>query len=143
MPVSTDAVKELAIAAMKGRFGEDIGKAYGFLMFGGFGIPGATLAARADAEGANDLTQDLALSLVTDSAKAGLTAALQAGAADALEAAGLTAEMVAGAATIIATGMLDSTPIGPEPAPEPEPEPTPDQGGGDDREGGGGGGDRD
>jgi hypothetical protein len=54
MSVTVDAVKELAIAAMQAKYGEEAGKAYGFLMFGGFGVPGsverARLAASANAE---------------------------------------------------------------------------------------------
>lgn len=42
--------KELAISAMRAKYGDEFGKAYGFVMFSGYGIPGlvdgATLAAR-------------------------------------------------------------------------------------------------
>src|SRR6185436_18628015 len=93
MSVSADVIKELAISAMKQKHGAALGAAYGFLMFGGIGVPGlvdgATLAARGNAEAANELTGDLAVSLVSDIAKAGLASILEARAAGALAAAGL------------------------------------------------------
>src|ERR1700744_6321559 len=105
MPVTVDALKDLATKALQAKYGDSIGKAYGFLLFGGYGVPGladgAQLAARANAEAANELTGDLALGLATDVAKATISASLEAAAADALAAAGLTAEAVAGAATLI------------------------------------------
>ncbi|QWR77922.1 hypothetical protein [Candidatus Magnetomonas plexicatena] len=145
MSISSDMIKELAIRAMKEKTGsEDMAKAFGFLMFGGFGVPGvvdgAKLASAADKidEAGQEFTEDVALSLVSDVAKATLAESLEAAALTVLEEAGITAEAVASMSVLIVTGLLDSTPIAPEPepTPEPEPEPTPTPGGG---EGGGGG----
>ena len=80
MSVTVDALKDLATSAMVDTYGASIGNAYAFLMFGGYGVPGvvdgATLAVKADSTAAVDLTEDLAVSAVADSAKAGLTAFL-------------------------------------------------------------------
>lgn len=61
MSVTVDALEEASIAAVTAGWGKDVGKAYGYLMFGGPGFGGvvdwATLAAKADATAAQDLTE--------------------------------------------------------------------------------------
>jgi len=121
MPVTVDAIKKLAISAIALKYGNELANAYGLLMFGGFGVPGlvdgATLAAQANADAAMDLTQDLALSLVTNAGEVGLRMILQQTAANALTAAGVSAEAVASMATLIVTGVFTPTPIASEPGP--------------------------
>ena len=124
MPVTVDAIKELAIRGMKAKFGDSVGTAYGFLMFGGFGVPGlvdgATLVATANSnsEAGNDFTMDMAVGLVTDVAKAALAKGLEFPAASTvLEFTGLTAEALASASTIVVSGLLSPSAIAPEPEP--------------------------
>jgi CRP-like cAMP-binding protein len=118
MSVSNDVIKDLTISAMQEKYGIPFGKAYGLLMFGGFGIPGlidaAALAASANAHIAENLTEDLAIELVSDAAKAGLQSSLEATASPALEAAGLSAEVVARAANFIITGIFTPSPVAPD-----------------------------
>jgi len=134
MPVTVDVIKELSIRGMKAKFGDSVGTAYGFLMFGGFGVPGlvdgATLVATANSnsEAGNDFTMDMAVGLVTDVAKAALAKGLEFPAASTvLEFTGLTAEALASASTIVVSGLLSPSAIAPEPEPyfasskEPEP----------------------
>lgn len=82
MSVTVEAIEELAKAAIKAKCDslgmefEHADDAINFLFFGGYGFPGivdgATLATAADNTAATDLTNDLALSIVTDSVKTGL-----------------------------------------------------------------------
>jgi len=124
MPVTVDAIKDLSIRGMKAKFGDSVGTAYGFLMFGGFGVPGlvdgATLVATANSnsEAGNDFTMDMAVGLVTDVAKAALAKGLEFPAASTvLEFTGLTAEALASASTIVVSGLLSPSAIAPEPEP--------------------------
>ncbi len=141
MSITVDALKEASIAGVSAGWGKDVGQAYGLLMFGGYGfagvVDGATLAAKADTTAAQDLTQDLAISLVADSAKAGLAAGfkyiLTKMAADplaegAVEAAELTADVLSTASVVAVTGIFESKEAGPEPpAREQQPIPGPPQ----------------
>ena len=149
MSFTGDAVKELVVESMKtemiAAYGAELGgqyaAAYSFLMFGGFGVPGlvdgAALATRANAEAVNELTEDLAMSLVKDLARMGLTELLEASVADSLLVAGLVPATVAAVAVLLVSGLLESTSIGAEPpipptlnppTPGPPIVPTPDPG---------------
>jgi hypothetical protein len=99
------------------RFGE----AYGFLLFGGFGVPGlvdgamlAAAAAKANNEAGEEFTSDMALSLTMDLAKAAVASTLKNEAPALIEALGVTAETVATSALIIVTGIFQSSTIGDE-----------------------------
>jgi hypothetical protein len=121
MGVTVDALKESAKQAIIAKFGPEIGAGYGFLMFGGYGVPGlvddaklTAAVATANTEGVGEFPSEMAVSLVNDVAKACLTATLEHVAPEALEALGVTAETFATAAGLVVAGLLEPTPIGAE-----------------------------
>jgi hypothetical protein len=128
MSAQYEALKALAEKGLEAKYGAALGKAYSIALFGGYGMPGmvdgAKLVAAADnrEKAGEEFTEDMVMGLATDVAKDCFTAALEAGAADALEAAGVTAESVASTAFAGLGVLLSSEEIGPEP-PIPDPQP--------------------